>query len=302
MYLTIGVVVLVLLYIYATRVEPYWFQISRHTHTCVSAYAPVRVLFLSDLHIRPSTVPLFKRLHQKVLGVLKREQIDLIFIGGDLLDDGINCWNWLTSAILQWKETLPYLEVLVVFGNHDHGLNQSDLDTLIAKLERVDARVHVANRFASPLTINGVQIIGLPDLEEFVPYKQEARKNPLDRKGLISAARVCRDHFDSHYLDCDVFGGHNPDVYYIFVDYEGKLFLTGHTHGGQFWPYPFFYVLIRWLGIRGPNSSFRCRSGEFKLGNTMLIISRGAGCSAQILRFRCRPEIHVIDINPAHTG
>jgi len=49
---------------------------------------------------------------------------------------------------------------------------------------------------------------------------------------------------------------------------KADLGLHGHTHNGQFWPYPLIMKLI-----------FECPYGYYKKGDTQFYVSSGIGCA-----------------------
>jgi len=87
---------------------------------------------------------------------------------------------------------------------------------------------------------------------------------------------------------------HNPDLAYVAPARRVALALAGHTHGGQ--------VVLPWLGAvhtQGTVLSRQHPAGYFDdlPGGGQMIVSRGMGESTP-LRFRCLPEIVIIDLLP----
>ena len=87
---------------------------------------------------------------------------------------------------------------------------------------------------------------------------------------------------------------HNPDLAYSSPAQRVNLTLAGHTHGGQ--------VVLPWLGAVHTQGTLLSRhhpAGYFDdlPGGGQMIVSRGMGESTP-LRFRCLPEIVIIDLLP----
>ena len=90
--------------------------------------------------------------------------------------------------------------------------------------------------------------------------------------------------------------GHAPD--YALGDFPADLLVAGHTHGGQ----------VQLPGI-GPLLTFSSVPRAWAAGTltklrggATLVVSRGIGVErweAPRLRFFCRPELVIIDVNPA---
>jgi uncharacterized protein len=68
------------------------------------------------------------------------------------------------------------------------------------------------------------------------------------------------------------------------------LALAGHTHGGQM-RVPFFGPLFR------PPGSGEYDRGWYSRGNAWMHVSSGVGTSILRLRFACRPQLAIIDVN-----
>ncbi len=88
---------------------------------------------------------------------------------------------------------------------------------------------------------------------------------------------------------------HNPDLAYEVPAGAVSLALAGHTHGGQ--------VVMPGLGAihtQGTRLSRTHPAGQFAdlPGGAQMVVSRGMGESTPF-RFRCQPEIVVIDLLPA---
>jgi len=91
---------------------------------------------------------------------------------------------------------------------------------------------------------------------------------------------------------------HNPDFIYSLPDYTGKTDLpfdyqlSGHLHGGQVHlPFTLEYKLLRYDKIALEENVL---GGEFIKRGITGFISKGVGCGALPIRFRARPEIHIL--------
>ncbi len=63
------------------------------------------------------------------------------------------------------------------------------------------------------------------------------------------------------------------------------LQISGHTHNGQFWPYPLIMKLI-----------FECPYGYYKKGDTQFYVSSGIGCAGPPYRVGTVSELVVLHI------
>ena len=66
---------------------------------------------------------------------------------------------------------------------------------------------------------------------------------------------------------------------------KADLGLHGHTHNGQFWPYPLIMKLI-----------FECPYGYYKKGDTQFYVSSGIGCAGPPYRVGTVSELVVLHI------
>lgn len=70
------------------------------------------------------------------------------------------------------------------------------------------------------------------------------------------------------------------------------LVLSGHMHGG------IIRIPIIGVGIASPEKDYfpKYDAGEFKIGDTTMIVNRGIGTSSSGLRIFNKPEISVITL------
>ena len=92
--------------------------------------------------------------------------------------------------------------------------------------------------------------------------------------------------------DFTVLLAHRPEGIDEYAKWGIDLVLSGHAHGGQ----------IRIPGIGGvyaPGQGFfpKYTSGEYAVGDTTMIVSRGLGNSVLPLRVNDRPEIVIVTLN-----
>lgn len=86
---------------------------------------------------------------------------------------------------------------------------------------------------------------------------------------------------------------HNPDYNEQMNDRRVKLMLSGHTHGGQ--------VVLPLLGppLLPSKHGQKYASGLVRDGWKQVYVSRGVGVVWPPIRFRCRPEVTLITLQPA---
>ena len=193
---------------------------TEYTVTTTKSIRPqgYRVALVADVHFE---VSLDLEELQKVCQEIERSQPDLLILCGDIVDDGTSP-ETLGEVFRAFGSVNCPLGVFYVFGNHDRPM---DLlpggyteQTLRESVEA--AGISILQDEALPLTVD-LTLAGREDRG----YGDEERRMPVG--WLLQDADP-----DTFILTLD----HQP------VDYEAcalsptDLVLSGHTHGGQFWP------------------------------------------------------------------
>lgn len=229
----------------------------------VHADAPGRILFVSDAHIRRSTLPMADTLAKQAADL----QPQLVLLGGDYgeFDDGA------IAFFERMGEALKGVPMFAVPGNNDDCRFKRDRNALFA-LMRKNGVTPLVNECAR-ITLNGkaVEIAGADDA-----YRHEPSV-----KGLFSKKEGVYRIILSHEPLCSLLEEASPD-----------LMLSGHTHGGQINVLGLTcYALFRyeyWL-------QYTHLAGEKRVGDTLCVVSRGIGTSKWPIRFGAQSEIHLID-------
>lgn len=208
---------------------------------------PIRIMFISDIHRRKINSSIINRMSN---------QVDLVIIGGDLLEKGVP----LKRVEQNIQKLCSLGKVYFVWGNNDIEIEKKDLLTIFN-------RWNVTVLKNSSVTINHLQrewtLIGVDDLKtgevDLELAFQDVKPNTF--KLLVS---------------------HNPRILKLLeMEHGVSLVLSGHTHGGQ----------IRIFGY-GPYEKGKTHVYE---GITQLI-SNGYGTTTIPLRLNARPETHYIVI------
>ncbi|HEY7494842.1 MAG TPA: metallophosphoesterase [Candidatus Tectomicrobia bacterium] len=154
-----------------------------------------------------------------------------------------------------------------------------------------------------------VGILGNHDMAEMVPAFERLGVRMLMneslelRRGLDSVWLVGVD--DPHHYGCDDLPGalldvpkqafkillvHTPELIPEADQHGVRLYLCGHTHGGQIC-LPFFGPLLTHA-----NCPRRYVRGAWQYNNVIGYTSSGVGCSGVTARFLCPPEIVLIEL------
>ncbi|WP_235074344.1 metallophosphoesterase [Asticcacaulis sp. AC466] len=248
---------------------PYWPQ----------STAPIRAVFLTDLHIDP--LHMTPARVRKIVQQVNALHPDIVLLGGDYVGT-----DWLTVHRMRqlWARSKADtareddgfqalsrlsapLGVYGVLGNHDCWWS---CDEAARQLQKAGVHVLVNQSARVPRPGGDMWLAGLANLTTGHPdFAQALNGVP---KG---AAVITLIH------EPDPFGDHP----------EAKLILAGHTHAGQ--------VRFPWIGAPVRNSRYleETAKGWLTRGDRILIVSRGLGESGVPVRFGAPPQIMVLNIH-----
>lgn len=260
----------VICFLYALLVEPFWLDIAHITIRTakLTAKQGFRIAHISDLHCDPQ-VRLEKLLPEKVA----EEKPDVILFTGD----AINSANGLANFRTVLQQLYKIAPTFVVKGNWDSWYwYKLDLFSGTGATE--------LNGSTQKLQLGGVDV-SLSGLS--VPARDA---NAAPEPGIERALKELSGPSFSIFLY------HYPDLIPNVAAHNIDLYLSGHTHGGQ--------VRLPWYGAVITLSKFgkKYEAGLYKEGNTALYVNRGIGMEggrAPRIRFLCRPELTIIDVKSA---
>jgi predicted MPP superfamily phosphohydrolase len=211
----------------------------------------------SDVHIGPTIQRSFVESLVRRTNALNA---DAIVITGDLIDGHLED---LRDAIEPLRDLRARDGVFVVTGNHEYYWRASEWVTEFARL----GMTFLKNEHR--VVRDGLVIAGVTD-----PAGRDTHKTDLS----AALAGAPRDAFR-------VLLAHRPQVAQAASRNGVDLQLSGHTHGGQFFP---FNLLIRWFQP--------VVAGLHRVGNTLLYVSRGTGYWGPPSRLGVGGEITLITL------
>lgn len=224
------------------------------------AFDGLRILWISDLHLDK-----ISGLLEHVLSFIGPLEYDLCVLGGDWCFNHFMTDDAGRAAVAITRAIASKAPVYAIFGNHDYSPLAPILEGAGAKLLLNDHAV---------LERGGQKLwfVGVDDCH----YFKAADLNEALKGVPAGAFKV---------LLC-----HSPELLEPAVKKGFKLFLSGHTHGGQVClPNGFAPV----YSARAPR---RCIKGLWTWKGMTGYTSRGAGASGVAVRFNCPPEITLITL------
>ena len=213
---------------------------------------------ISDVHVGPT---IRREFVQRIVDRVNGLHPDMVAITGDLVDGSV---GQLASHTAPLADLRSRHGTYVVTGNHEY---YSGAQAWIGELERLGATVllneHVViDHDGTPITVAGVTDYSA---HHFDPsHQSDPRRALLGAPG--DAVKVLLAHQPRSAPSAAAAG------------YD--LQLSGHTHGGQFWPWNLF---VRF--------SQPFTAGLHKLGRMWIYISSGTGYWGPPMRFGIPSEI-----------
>lgn len=220
-----------------------------------AAWRDRTALLISDVHLGNVNGPGFAR---RVARIARRLNPSVVFLAGDVYDGARVDPEWLARPL---EAVQPPLGVYFCGGNHeDFG------DPLAYEAALRDAGVEVLHD--ARVELDGLQIVG-------VSYATAA--HPLRFRAFLERLRL-QDGGPAILLN------HVPHGLTMAEQAGVDLQLSGHTHGGQIFPFTYFTRRI-----------FRqFTHGLARLGNLQVITSSGVGTWGPPMRVGTAPEVVLI--------
>lgn len=218
-----------------------------------------KIVQLSDVHL--GAIYRHKFLN-KIAAKVARVKPELVLITGDLFDGTDGDFSEAGKQLLKLNAAHG---VYFIFGNHENRLGRSNLLSHLvgSGMELLDNRL---------VEINGLQIVG-------ISFPEEGTRN-FDLAGEVKSLAG----FDS--LKSNILMFHEPIQFAQVADIGVDLYLAGHTHYGQMFP----FNLLANLAYKGYSK------GVAKFKQLTSVISVGVGTWGPPSRTMSQSEIVVITL------
>ena len=225
-----------------------------------------RIVQISDLHNAK-----FGKNNKRLIDKIRECDPDMIVLTGDLVDSNHTNVN---RAVQFVNEIVKICPVYYVTGNHEYWLETSEYDELMTGL-------------------TGAGVVILDDQAvEISRGNAKFRLVGLDDRSLSDGTLGILLNDESEFT---VVLAHEPQYLARYASTGVDLVLSGHAHGGQF-RLPFVG------GIVAPDQGFfpEYTAGEYYMGSTEMIVSRGLGNSVIPVRLFNYPEIVCVELVGKH--
>jgi len=225
-----------------------------------------RIVQISDVHIGPI---LDRRFSEHLVERIRALEPDLVAITGDLVDGDAGL---LADEVAPLSGLRARHGVYFVTGNHDH---YSGAPAWCDAIEALGIRVLRNEREEIRIGDAVFDLVGVDDHRGDVIGREGGED--LDR------ALAGRDPDRPALLLA-----HDPSTFKRASSMGIDLQLSGHTHGGQIWPFAWLVRLV-----------IPFVAGLYRRGGAVLYVSRGTGFWGPPMRLRSRAEIGEIVLRRA---
>ena len=226
------------------------------------AFNGFRIAVVSDIHLGP----LAGRAHtERIVEMINETAPDLVAIVGDLVDGTV---EELGAAAEPLRDLVSRDGTFFVTGNHEYFVD--DTTAWLRELDRLGIHTLRNENTLIRRGSAGFDLVGVNDVAG------ESIAEPPDFDRALDGTDRARP---------TVLLAHQPVQVAEAADRGVDLQLSGHTHGGQMWP--FHYV------VQAVQPSL---AGLSNFGDTQLYVSRGAGFWGPPVRVGAPPDISVLTL------
>lgn len=242
---------------------------ARRTARVVNVDIPIRgmpdalegftIVQVSDLHVGPT---IKQRYVRRVVAAVNSLKPDVIALTGDLVDGSV---PRLAADVAPLADLRAFAGVYAVTGNHEY---YSGADAWVAEFRRLGMDV-LMNQHR--LIRRGDAVMVIAGVTDYSAGRFDAGQASHPAGALLDAPRNAAVR---------VLLAHQPRSAAEAEQAGFDLQLSGHTHGGQFWPWPYF------VSLQQPYVA-----GLHRMGGLQVYVSRGTGYWGPPMRLGARSEI-----------
>ena len=246
---------------YSARKGPSIIKHDIYLKNLPDAYENFSIAQISDLHVGPT----IKRTYvEDVLEKISHLNPDLIAVTGDLVDGSV---KYLKSELQPLKDMIPPYGTFFVTGNHEY---YSGVDQWLDETDRLGMKNLINSNELISKAGDQIAIAGITDLRAH-------QIKPAHRSDPELALRSVPDDITKIVL------AHQPNSIHSVHETGADLQLSGHTHGGQFWPFTY--------PVKMTNPYI---AGLHDHQGTQIYVNRGTGYWGPPLRIGVPAEITLI--------
>ncbi len=282
-YLIAAVLFLLALLAYSYFIEPHRLVVHKkeiNLATLDPAFDGLRIAVIADIHGGSNGASADNI--RRTVSTINEQNADAVFMIGDFVSDRIAKGD----VPMHIEEVAEYLRPITsrygtfaVLGNHDGFYGDDRIEAALS-----NSGIKVLRSEIASFQYNGktMRILGLKDHMQLNSWYTFDR----DVKRILAA--------DGRRGDLIVLE-HSPDIFDV-VDYyknpgeDMKLFIAGHTHGGQIW------LPVIGSPFVPTAAGQKYSAGHIRKGKMDMFITTGIGTSRLPFRFLVPPEVAVLTL------
>jgi hypothetical protein len=216
------------------------------------------IVQLSDVHVGPT---IGRNFVQRIVDQVNALNPDVVAITGDLVDGSVHS---LRDHVAPLAKLRAKHGVYFVTGNHEY---YSGAESWCRELERLGIRVLRNERVTIGEGSDSYDLAGIDDYQAH----RFGRGHGADLPRAVEGRDPNREL---------VLLAHQPRAAFEAVEHGVGLQLSGHTHGGQIWPWNYLVKLQQPVV-----------SGLERIGQTWVYVSNGTGYWGPPMRLRAPAEV-----------
>ncbi|MGB2920041.1 MAG: metallophosphoesterase [Mycobacterium sp.] len=226
------------------------------------AFDGFRIAVVSDIHLGP----LLGRAHtERIVRMINETEPDLVAVVGDLVDGTV---EELGSAAAPLRDLVSREGSFFVTGNHEYFVD--DTVPWLAELERLGLQVLTNENTRISRGSAAFDLAGIND------PAGESRSDPPDLDRALAGVNPSGP---------TILLAHQPVQVEQAAERGVDLQLSGHTHGGQMWPFHYIVSQVQ-----------PALAGLSTVQDTQLYVTRGAGFWGPPVRIGAPPDISVLSL------
>lgn len=232
----------------------------------------IKIALITDLHSCK-----YGNNQKQLINAVKKENPDIILLGGDIFDDKISDKN--AEIFIEYISTK--YPCYYVTGNHEYWSNR--IDEMLEKIKSYNVKILDGKTEIIKIRNQEINISGIddPDAENYTD------------KGEVFYSQLEEIEKNKNNDLFTILLAHRPSYIKSYLEYNFDLVLSGHAHGGQ-WRIPFLLN-----GLFAPDEEWfpKYAGGQYIFDNGQMIVSRGLARESTIVpRIFNRPELVIVEI------
>ncbi|MDR1165447.1 MAG: metallophosphoesterase [Deltaproteobacteria bacterium] len=240
----------------------------------------------SIAHLTDNHLGLWSNAREMSLAVetAAREKPDLVLFTGDLVDRSPDNALYYGPALERYLSRVPY-GVYGVLGNHDHYANPDRITQILRRDGLWILRDERVNIQGIPLSLTGLD-------DQGVHMSWARRRAVVDEEGLDILSFDLIQGLAPRAGDFRILLNHRPEGWRQAASEGYRVYLAGHTHGGQ-------YALPGFPQVNLATMVYKYTSGLYESGGNYLNVSCGLAAVGVPFRFGAFPEISLLTLERA---